>query len=199
MQIQKDGKMHPVSYYSRKTTKDEEKYHSYELEALAIVCALERFRVYLIGIHFIIKTDCNSIKLLSDKRDLSPRIGRWFMKLSEYNYTIEYLRGDHNLVADALSRSPVEPEQLVEVANLNIFGIKITTDWVAALQRDSKEVSEIIGKLEINDITIKNKYTIESGRLYRVSNGRWRLFLPEDLRYDIVSTAHKELAHFRNR
>jgi len=46
MQRQEDDeKMHPISYYSRKTTKDEAKYHSYELEALAIVSALERFRV----------------------------------------------------------------------------------------------------------------------------------------------------------
>lgn len=49
-QRQEDGKIHPISYYSRKTSQDEEKYHSYELEALAIVCFLERFRVYLIGI-----------------------------------------------------------------------------------------------------------------------------------------------------
>jgi len=51
-----DGKMHPISYFSRKTTKDESKYHSYELEELAIVSALERFRVYLIDICFVTET-----------------------------------------------------------------------------------------------------------------------------------------------
>jgi len=50
-----DGKMHPISYFSRKTTKDEAKYYLYELEAMAIVSALERFRVYLIGICFVVK------------------------------------------------------------------------------------------------------------------------------------------------
>lgn len=111
-----DNKMHPISYFSRKTTKDEAKYHSYELEALAIVSALERFRVYLIGICFVIKTDCNSLKLLADKRDLSPRIGRWFLKLSEFQYKIEYLKGENNVVADALSRNSVEPGQSVDIA-----------------------------------------------------------------------------------
>lgn len=190
-----DGKMYPISYYSRKTTRDEAKYHSYELEALAIVSALERFRVYLIGICFIIKTDCNSLKLLADKRDLSPRIGRWFMKLSEYQYKIEYLKGDQNVIADALSRNPVDPEQQVEVASLNVFGVKLTTDWIAVLQKDDEEVAGIVAKMETTDSTTNDKYTIENGRLYRITEGRWRLYLPADLRYDVVSTTHRELVH----
>lgn len=92
-QRQEDGHMHPISFFSRKTSSDEEKYHSYELEVLAIVCSLDRFRIYLIGVEFVIKTDCNSLKLLAENRDLSPQIGRWFMKLSEFNYKIEYVKG----------------------------------------------------------------------------------------------------------
>ena len=64
LQKREDRKFHLVCFYSRKTTKDESKYHSYELEALAIVCALTRFRFYLLGIEFVIRTDCNSLKLL---------------------------------------------------------------------------------------------------------------------------------------
>lgn len=48
LQKQSDNTWHPVSYFSRKTSPEEAKYHSYELESLAIVCALEKFRVYLI-------------------------------------------------------------------------------------------------------------------------------------------------------
>lgn len=82
LQEDSSGRLHAVSYFSRKTTKEEAKYHSYELEALAIVNTLERFRVYLLGIHFTIKTDCNSLKLLATEKDLSPRIGRWFVRLN---------------------------------------------------------------------------------------------------------------------
>lgn len=41
---------------------------------------------------------------------------------------------------------PVEPEKSVEVTILNIFGIKITTDWIAALQHDNKKVVKVIAK-----------------------------------------------------
>lgn len=43
-----DGAMHPVYYASGKTTPAEERYTSYELEVLAIIRSLKKFRVYLI-------------------------------------------------------------------------------------------------------------------------------------------------------
>lgn len=193
LQKQDDGKIHPVSFYSRKTTKDEAKYHSYELEALAIVCALERFRTYFIGIKFIIRTDCNSLKLLENKRDLSPRIGRWFVRLSEFDYQIEYLKGTSNTVADGLSRNPVDPSEEVEIVGIPIMGIKITTDWVAAMQRGSAEIMKIREKLEEGDQETHEKFTMCD--VYRVSKGRFRLYMPIDLRQELVAEAHKNLAH----
>lgn len=53
-----DKCLHPVHYMSRKTTDAESRYHSYELEALAIVRALEKIRIYLEGIKSEIFTDC---------------------------------------------------------------------------------------------------------------------------------------------
>ncbi|XP_033318430.1 uncharacterized protein K02A2.6-like [Bombus bifarius] len=43
-----DGKFHPVYFASGKTTPAEAKYTSYELEVLAIVKALNKFRIYLL-------------------------------------------------------------------------------------------------------------------------------------------------------
>lgn len=37
MQRKKDGKMHPIFYYSKRTTETESKYTSFELEMLAII------------------------------------------------------------------------------------------------------------------------------------------------------------------
>ena len=44
LQEQPDGSMRPVMFYSQRTTDAESAYHSYELETLAIVRALQRFR-----------------------------------------------------------------------------------------------------------------------------------------------------------
>ena len=72
-QKQDDGKFHPVSYFSKRTTEAESRYHSYELECLCIIYSLNQFHVYLYGITFKVVTDCNSLKLTLDKRDINPR------------------------------------------------------------------------------------------------------------------------------
>jgi len=67
-QKQTDGHFHPIFYFSKRTTSTEAKYHSFELEMLAIVYSLNRFDIYLKGIPFKIITDCNSLKQALKKK-----------------------------------------------------------------------------------------------------------------------------------
>lgn len=66
----------------------------------------------------------------------------------------------------------------------------MSTDWIASLQRNSNEVNTIILKLDETDTTVMNKYEVEDGSLYRTTKGRWRLYLSDELRYDIVYIGH---------
>ncbi|XP_011684299.1 PREDICTED: uncharacterized protein LOC105447791 [Wasmannia auropunctata] len=68
-----DQLLHPVYYASGKTTPAEEKYTSYELEVLAVIKALKRFRVYLLGIPFKVVTDCRAFALTMSKKAFSQR------------------------------------------------------------------------------------------------------------------------------
>lgn len=67
---QTDGKKHVVSYFSKVTQGAESKYHSYELETLAVVKGLQNFRHYLVGIRFVVVTSCNALKSTEKKKDL---------------------------------------------------------------------------------------------------------------------------------
>jgi len=67
---------HPVYFSSSKTTTAEQKYSSYELEMLAIIKALKKFRVYVIGIPFTIVTDCSAFTATINKKDLCVRVAR---------------------------------------------------------------------------------------------------------------------------
>lgn len=61
MQRKKDGQLHPIFFYSKRTTDGESQYHSYELETLAMVNGLESLRIYLVGITSKILTDRSAV------------------------------------------------------------------------------------------------------------------------------------------
>ncbi|GBM90467.1 hypothetical protein AVEN_75845-1 [Araneus ventricosus] len=92
---------------SKETSPAEENYDSYELEVLAIITALKKFRVYLLGQHFEIVTDCSAFQNTMHKKDLITRIARSVLQLEEFDYEIEHRAGNRLQHVDALSRHPV--------------------------------------------------------------------------------------------
>jgi hypothetical protein len=64
---QHHGKWHPVAYFSKQCSSEQSRYHSYELETMALVFSLRHFRVYLLGIHFTVLTDCAAIRATASK------------------------------------------------------------------------------------------------------------------------------------
>ncbi|GFT80983.1 retrovirus-related Pol polyprotein from transposon 17.6 [Trichonephila clavipes] len=69
LQQSDDNKLHSVHYFSKKTTPQEEKYSSYELEVLAVIESLKKFRKYLVGNKFKIVTDCSAFQKTMSKNN----------------------------------------------------------------------------------------------------------------------------------
>jgi hypothetical protein len=55
---------HPLTYESQKLKGPELLYSIYDKEMLAIMHALAKFRQYLVGARFVVKSDHNSLKYL---------------------------------------------------------------------------------------------------------------------------------------
>lgn len=70
-----------------------------------MVYALRRFRVYPHGINFKIVTDCDSLKLTLNKKEINPRIARQALEFQNYDYTLEHTVGNQMRHIDALSRA----------------------------------------------------------------------------------------------
>ncbi|GFW70934.1 retrovirus-related Pol polyprotein from transposon 17.6 [Trichonephila clavipes] len=181
LQEAEDGKLHPVQYMSQKTTPAEEKYSSYELEVLAVVNALKKFRTYLLGNHFKIITDCSAFQKTMDKKDLVTRIARWALLLEDYDYEIVHRSDQRMQHVDALSRYPI---------------IMITSDTLTArLQRAQQEdvniknLKSLIGTNNATDFFTRN------GILYKYVDGRESIAVPRDMQTELIKLAH-EKGHF---
>ena len=70
----------------------------------AITEAVEKFRHYLLGHHFIIRTDHRSLKEMQIQVIQAPKQQAWLSKLLGFDFTIEYKKGSDNQAADSLSR-----------------------------------------------------------------------------------------------
>ena len=68
-----------------------------------IYCYLQ-WRCYLEGTISYMHTDHEPLTWLSTQKHLSRRQARWMDIMSRYSYTVLYVRGDNNVVAEALSR-----------------------------------------------------------------------------------------------
>ncbi|XP_057857677.2 uncharacterized protein LOC131066833 [Cryptomeria japonica] len=68
---------HPIVFESRKLRGDKRLYSTYDKEMLAIMHALAKFRQYLMGSKFVVKTDPNNLKHFMHQRDLNERQQKW--------------------------------------------------------------------------------------------------------------------------
>lgn len=102
---EKDGKWHPIAYYSRKLSEHEERYDVHDKELLAIVAALEHWRHYAEGCsELTIYTDHKNLTYFTTTKQLNRRQVRWSELLGQYKFKIVYTPGKENGRADALSR-----------------------------------------------------------------------------------------------
>jgi len=96
-----------VSYASKKFIAAERNYTTTEQELLGVVHAMKEWRCYLEGAESVtLVTDHNPLKYLTDKPELTRRLGRWMEFLAPYKFNWEYRKGRDN-VADPISRSPM--------------------------------------------------------------------------------------------
>lgn len=116
-QVGADGVERPLAYGSRALTASEINYSQLHKEATAIVFGVKRFHQYLYGRSepFILKTDHKPLLAIFGKKNgisvmTASRLVRYAIFLSAYNYVIQYISGNENLVADYFSRAcPMMP------------------------------------------------------------------------------------------
>lgn len=174
-----DSMFHPVQYMSRKTKPCEEKYPSYDLEVLAIIEALTKWRVYLLGIKFKIVTDCNAFTMTMKKKEVPLRVARWAMYLQDFMYEIEHRSGTKMRHVDALSR--VTCYMLSESIIHRLKEAQSSDDWVRAVRK-------IVEEKPYED------FYLENGILFKDPNQEL-IVVPAQMENEVILIAHNQ-GHF---
>ena len=107
------GQERPIYFHSKKLNSSERNYSCTEREALAVVSALKKFRVYVLGRSVTVRTDHAPLCALFRKREVTGRLARWQAIASEYSLRFVTRPGVRHQNADAVSRLiPIENTKL---------------------------------------------------------------------------------------
>ncbi|GBG81589.1 hypothetical protein CBR_g32581 [Chara braunii] len=100
----KDGREHVVEYAS-KTVPDERKNDSApQGECYAVVWGIQHFHSYLYGQKFLLITDHEPLLALKKLTNYTGMIGRWAVRLQEYDFDIVHRKTERHENADGLTR-----------------------------------------------------------------------------------------------
>lgn len=210
-QIQPDGTEKPVAFASRTLTMAERKYSIVEKEALACVWATEKWRTYLWGRRFTLRTDHQALTTLLSTKGMNRaglHIARWSAGLLCFAYDVIYKPGSQNHTADCLSRLPlhvpadpstdVEPE-LVALISSTLSSLPVSDfdsacssclEMVALREQISRGWPPSIWAVAQNLMPyykIRDELSVRGHYIFRGS----RLVVPVSLRHTLITLAHE--------
>lgn len=105
-QKHEDGE-HPLAYASESSMAHEKKWCATELEAAAIIWALEIFRPYIYVVKILLRTDDAPLQFIRDSTEKCARLSTCALHLREYNLEIQYRPAAQQKHVDCLSRDLV--------------------------------------------------------------------------------------------
>lgn len=158
---------HPIAFESRKLTEIERHYSIYDKEMLAIMHALEKFQQHIVCGKFHVKTDHNSLHYYMNQIYLNNQQQKWMSKIQAYEFDIEYVKGTHNIVADALSRHPC----------LNTI-TSITKEWknhiIPKYAKDYLANEILGGRIPNDEYKVNEDIILYKNRVYLLDNSRMK-------------------------
>ena len=103
------GKERIICCASRSLNQAKKAYPATELECLAIVWAVAKFRTYLMSMSFEVYTDHCALQWLKTMRTGSALLHHWSAALEEYDFTVKHHPRKSQTHVDGLSCLPVDP------------------------------------------------------------------------------------------
>ncbi|GBG63520.1 hypothetical protein CBR_g38588 [Chara braunii] len=176
-----DG-LRPLKFYSKRMPSEKVATSTYMRELYALRMTLDHWKHYLLGRHFKVFSDHETLKWIKQQSTLSPTLLRWFHEIDIFDFELKHKKGCYNRVADALSRHPEHMTCLVKSYDLRT---KLKEELVEHTAKDS-ELSTILERVRADPSSQPDFHEHEG------------LILPnhEPLRTHFLDLAHGHSGHF---
>ena len=198
---------------SRTLSAAERNYSINELECLAIVFAIDKFRCYLFKKKFYVETDHCALCFLMKIKNPNGRLCRWSILLQGYDFEVRYNSGAKHVDADCLSRYTlaaslrdmdcdyfkdleIHPSVLAFEEEPRVVEVTPNTfPDMAEEQRNDPLLRGIIETLHLEDHENQNSYFLQEDVLYHRSERDGRVYYTlcvHESRIKDVLTAHHD-------
>jgi transposase InsO family protein/bacterioferritin (cytochrome b1) len=197
IQVDEDGIEHPIQYLSKKLPASKVSLSVSEKEFTSLVHACLTWRPFIFGQVTKVYTDHAPLLAYQSFKNLSSRLTRLALQLTDFQLEIHYKKGSQMTLADFLSRQEdcEEMDPTILGDTLNII-LQVDLSLLQQQQEDLKKIMDIINnpgaatkkeKLEAEDYFIKNNI------LYRTKDHisrQYTIVIPNCLTKKIIENFH---------
>lgn len=200
--ISQDGK--PIAHFSRTLNSAQKNYTVTDKETLSIVEVLKEYRSILYGHKINVYTDHKNLTH-SNTQTVSQRIMRWRLVIEEFGVNLIYIKGDHNVAADALSRLPRRDVDSSEIENsveefienneicISDDACPLNYEYIAQEQQKNKTLQRML-KEENNQFTLRP--FVGGGKSVKlITNTKGLIIIPPGLQKKLLNWYHERLQH----
>ena len=138
-----NGEERPICYASQLYDKHQQNYNVTRKELLALVTFVKKFRQYLLGCPFTIRTDHAALQWLRRTPEPIGQQARWLEILEEFDFRVQHRPGAQHNNADSLSRRVAATHQQPALPAER-------TDW-PKVQQDDPVIGEIYRRVKAGD------------------------------------------------
>jgi transposase InsO family protein len=166
LQQEFDQALHPIAYFSRKMTPEQQRYGTYDREMLAVIETVKQFSHYIKNQPVVLYSDHESLTHFFTQAALhtNDRMSRWLDILQGLDLQLHHVAGKANIVSDALSR--IEQDELPSTAccsGMYVVESSMLSEVAAATATDP-ELQDTLK--QVQEGTTK-RFVMENGCLFK--------------------------------
>ena len=128
----------PIAFASKTLSPAETRYANIEREMLAVVFGCERFHNYVFATRFIVQSDHKPLEMITRKNLFAAptRLQRMLLRVQPYDFKLIYKPGKEMLIADALSRQPLDASEHIDI-DIQISPVQFATQKIENLKLET--------------------------------------------------------------